>query len=1011
MKNVFLLALGLLAFLAGPLRAQVPNLVNYQGRISVGSANFTGTGQFRFALVSGDGTTAYWSNDGSLNAAPGTLTTSVQPGHAVALTVTNGLYSVLLGDTTVSSFMTTIPTSVWTNNDVRLRVWFDNGTMNGIQRLTPDQRLAPTGYLASGLTLAGTPNFTGDLNLPATTSASTGVLDLGGSPFLHAYGANGLSSGNTFAGSTAGNFTLSGTLNTGDGYQTLAADTSGTANTASGATALKLNTTGNGNTAAGFQALLGNTAGSNNSAVGNAAMYGNTTAGENVAFGTGALQLQSFANGGTTWNSLNVAVGYQALYFNQPTATTNGINNVAVGGNALFGNTTGANNIAVGNNAGMSLTTGSNNIDIGSPGVAAETGIIRLGDGSTQTATYLTGVIYNSGVSSAPAIFGTNSVDSSLGLRLMNTATTGSTSAPNVTGIAFGQNSARQAIVGETFGNDGLDFYVSGNMTTPKVRIDANGRVGIGNFAPLYTLDVTGIAHVTSAINTDGTLSVTGNSTLKGNVTVNGVISGNGSGLTGITASGLAANSVTSADIVSGAVGSTQLASGLTLGGTTTISGDLNLPVTTSASVGVLNLGGSPFLHAYGQNGLSSDNTFVGGGAGDFTLTGIGNTGVGFGALASDTTGFYNVACGASALGANTTGARNTAGGFAALYLNTMGSQNTAYGYGALLQNSNGSNNIALGFDAGSNLTTGSNNIDIGSQGVAGETGIIRIGDGSTQTITYLTGNVGVGGATPTHGTLEIGSANGSATFPNNTAEGFNSTDTSLHGLSGTQATAIYANGAIVSTNYFVAISDARVKLVLGRSDAARDLDTLGRIEITDYRYKDVMTHGDAVFKKVIAQQVEQVFPPAVTRGLGEIPDIYQRARFADGWIELATDLKPGERVKLIAGQEQGVYEVLAVEANRFRTAFKPAGEVVFVYGREVQDFRAVDYDAIAMLNVSATQELARKLTRAEDENTALKQRVAALEAKDKERDTKLAAIEELLRANPAPVVRPVSFH
>ena len=32
----------------------------------------------------------------------------------------------------------------------------------------------------------------------------------------------------------------------------------------------------------------------------------------------------------------------------------------------------------------------------------------------------------------------------------------------------------------------------------------------------------------------------------------------------------------------------------------------------------------------------------------------------------------------------------------------------------------------------------------------------------------------------------------------------------------------------------------------------------------------------------------------------------------------------------------------------------------MFVYGREVNDFRSVDYDAIAMLNVSATQELHR---------------------------------------------------
>ena len=33
----------------------------------------------------------------------------------------------------------------------------------------------------------------------------------------------------------------------------------------------------------------------------------------------------------------------------------------------------------------------------------------------------------------------------------------------------------------------------------------------------------------------------------------------------------------------------------------------------------------------------------------------------------------------------------------------------------------------------------------------------------------------------------------------------------------------------------------------------------------------------------------------------------------------------------------------------------------VFVYGKQVDDFRSVDYDAISMLNVSATQELAKR--------------------------------------------------
>ena len=47
------------------LHAQVPQILNYQGRVAVGAVNFDGPGQFKFALVNTNGTTSYWSNDGT----------------------------------------------------------------------------------------------------------------------------------------------------------------------------------------------------------------------------------------------------------------------------------------------------------------------------------------------------------------------------------------------------------------------------------------------------------------------------------------------------------------------------------------------------------------------------------------------------------------------------------------------------------------------------------------------------------------------------------------------------------------------------------------------------------------------------------------------------------------------------------------------------------------------------------------------------------------------------------
>lgn len=119
------------------LHAAVPALLNHQGRVAVEGVNFEGTGQFKFALVNADGTATYWSNDG-------TSAASSEPASFVSLTVTKGLYSVLLGDTTLAN-MSALPATVFTNADVRLRVWFNDG-VNGFEAISPDHRLAAAPY-------------------------------------------------------------------------------------------------------------------------------------------------------------------------------------------------------------------------------------------------------------------------------------------------------------------------------------------------------------------------------------------------------------------------------------------------------------------------------------------------------------------------------------------------------------------------------------------------------------------------------------------------------------------------------------------------------------------------------------------------------------------------------------------------------------------------------------------------------------------------------------------------
>src|SRR5687767_9617199 len=116
MKKNIIPWLGLLLLLsAGWLNtsAQVPQLINYQGRIQVGTNNFDGTGQFKFALVNGSSAASpltYWSNDG-------TSVNGAEPGAAVSLPVVKGLYGVKLGDVTEAN-MSAWPASAFGSGEV-----------------------------------------------------------------------------------------------------------------------------------------------------------------------------------------------------------------------------------------------------------------------------------------------------------------------------------------------------------------------------------------------------------------------------------------------------------------------------------------------------------------------------------------------------------------------------------------------------------------------------------------------------------------------------------------------------------------------------------------------------------------------------------------------------------------------------------------------------------------------------------------------------------------------------
>ncbi len=135
MKKNYIAELGLIiltVFAAAAGVYAIPEGINYQGKIEVDGEPFSGTAYFRFAIVDASGMITYWSNDGL-----------EIPQTDIELSVTNGLYNVVLGKS-----MNPLPADVFQNDELYLRIWFEDGPSGiyDMQLLSPDQPLTNVSF-------------------------------------------------------------------------------------------------------------------------------------------------------------------------------------------------------------------------------------------------------------------------------------------------------------------------------------------------------------------------------------------------------------------------------------------------------------------------------------------------------------------------------------------------------------------------------------------------------------------------------------------------------------------------------------------------------------------------------------------------------------------------------------------------------------------------------------------------------------------------------------------------
>jgi len=140
MKRFANIVLGLSLFLiALNVNAAVPLLLNYQGTVKdTGGSTVNGTGYFKFAIVDSTGATSYWSNDS-------TSAAGSEPTASVTIPVSNGMFSVKLGDTTLPGTMNALASTVFDNASIFLRVWFSVDDVT-YELLTPDTQIVSAGF-------------------------------------------------------------------------------------------------------------------------------------------------------------------------------------------------------------------------------------------------------------------------------------------------------------------------------------------------------------------------------------------------------------------------------------------------------------------------------------------------------------------------------------------------------------------------------------------------------------------------------------------------------------------------------------------------------------------------------------------------------------------------------------------------------------------------------------------------------------------------------------------------
>lgn len=270
-------------------------------------------------------------------------------------------------------------------------------------------------------------------------------------------------------------------------------------------------------------------------------------------------------------------------------------------------------------------------------------------------------------------------------------------------------------------------------------------------------------------------------------------------------------------------------------------------------------------------------------------------------------------------------------------------------------------------------------------------------------TVQRGSGNVGIGTTAPSQRVQING---GQLYVPGFANQNWGNTGTFIENFIGTgdlswqNGTYSYCIRAEYGTigDWFACYSDERIKKEIRPLENKAALNVLNQIELKHYKYIDYINHGNKERVGVIAQQVETVFPEAISTLKNFIPNVYQLAKSVtlndDNKsitieTEASCECKVGDKIRIFVDKDREPREldVIGVNGNSFTLANwqtnreEESPRQVFVFGKEISDFRGVEYDRIFLLGMAAIQELDRKTAEIGTKITELEKLKAEVEA------------------------------